>query len=119
MWQLAYDACRLVSRWWQADRPRVAPREGRLLRIQPGAIVRIDSRVAEVVRRTVGEDQRGPYVVYHCQSGDQASDLRVVPWGTNGHYQLSWIREETARELTDDDVEVFQPTSCTGDPGMD
>ena len=109
MWDIARDICRLILRWWQADRPRVSPREGRLLRIQPAAILRIGNHMAEVLRRTVGEDASGPYVIYHCQSGTRASELYLRPLGIHGHVTLLWSEENSVRELTEDEIEVFQP----------
>jgi hypothetical protein len=99
----------LFSRWWLADRPRASPREGRLLRIQPAAILRIGNHMTEVLRRAVGEDESGPYVIYHCQSGNQASELYLKPLGSQGHCTLRWTQGDLVRELTEDEIEVFQP----------
>ena len=109
MWPIARDVCRLFSRWWQADRPRASPREGRLLRIQPAAILRIGNHMTEVLSRTAGEDESGPYVIYHCQSGNQASELYLKPLGIHGHCSLHWTQDNLVHELTEDDIEVFQP----------
>jgi hypothetical protein len=107
MWSMVRDILRLIRCWWQIDRPRVSPREGRLLRISPPAIVKIGSQLFEVVSRTAGEGPAGPYVVYRCCSGDRSCDLTVELAGTAAIAAISLACGDTTVQLSEDDVEVF------------
>lgn len=111
MRRILHDLRRLLARWWRIDRPRSSPREGRLLRIAPPAIVRVGDQLAEVVLRSVGEDDDGPYVVYRCQCGDQTCQLRVAPLGDTYRSTARWTRGDLERLVPEDEIEVFHVNS--------
>ncbi len=106
--RLLRDVFRLIASWWQVDRVRVSPDEGRLLRLEPPCVVVIESRPAEVLARTVGRTAAGPFVVYDCRSATGPYQLRVVPLGDGQVSCVCWIENGRERELAADDVEVFQ-----------
>src|SRR5215475_6028072 len=108
MQRLAKDLVQLIRSWWRADRLRISPREGRLLRISPPAIVRIGSQLFEVVSRTTGEGPAGPYVTYRCSSGDRSCNLLVELAGTSSIAAISLTRDnEEPVQIAEDDIEVF------------
>ena len=49
----------LLRAWWHRDRVRPSPREGKLLRLAPGAILCVAGRTIEVHRRDVIETDGG------------------------------------------------------------
>jgi hypothetical protein len=106
--RLLRDVFRLIASWWQVDRVRVSPHEGRLLRLEPPCVMVVESRPAEVLARTVGRTAAGPFVVYDCRSATGPCQLRVVPLGEGYVSRVSWIEDGRERELAADDVEVFQ-----------
>ena len=110
MLRLLRNLIQLARAWWQVDRPRISPSVGRLLRIEPPAILRIGPQVAGVVGRSVGEDGSGPYVVYHCQVGSEACQLRV-PFPLSPLATLHWSRGEARWDLMEEDIEVFDLTN--------
>lgn len=107
MAQLLGSVWQLALSWWQTDRPRASPREGRLLRLAPPAILRIDERLFEVVSRTVGESAAGPFVTYACRCGEAMSELRVSPAGSDFVASVHWTQGGREVELSEDDVEVY------------
>ena len=102
----AAEAVQLVCSWWQADRIRPSPREGRLLRIEPEACLRIGATMYQVKRRTEGRSTAGPHLTYECESAGGRGFLRVTPT-VAGAVAVCWIRDDTERVLSEDDVEVF------------
>lgn len=105
--QLAIDSLRLLAAWWRTDRPRIARREGQLLRIAPPAIVRVNSELAEVLSRTAGQTVQGAYVVYDCRAGQEACQLRITPLAGHAASDIQWIRGGGQQSVTEDEIEVF------------
>ncbi len=99
----------LRSLWssWASDRPRPSPREGRLLRLRPAWILRVDGVSWEVRSRSVGETPGGPYVLYHCGNASGTALLKLEPEGFSSRYALRWSEGGSERFLDEDAVEVF------------
>src|SRR5260221_14778876 len=90
-----YRVClNLVARWWRTDRVRISPREGELLRLQPGCVLTVNGVPAEVrVRMVVHErdTRRGSYqcqtelgpaiLEVHCADGGGAFDIVLAGGG--------------------------------------
>ncbi len=98
---------RLLRSWWQADRVRISPREGRLLRLEPPCIVRIGGRYAQVLHRRTGQTPEGPYVCYECEVDDQPAQLWVEPVGQAYMQRVRWSLAGVDASLLAEEVEVF------------
>jgi hypothetical protein len=105
MLQLVKAAARLLHLWWFADRIRVSPREGRLLRLQPNCILRICGEWAEVMERRVADRSSGQVVVYRCAAGAGNYELALRPI-QRGVEVVLW-RGDRCHLITEEDVEVF------------
>lgn len=100
---------RLLRSWWQVDRIRASPREGRLLRLRPPCILVIDGRVVEVVARTLAHDDDCVTVSYDCRQGQDVGCLTIrLAGGLTSN--VVWTAAGVERRLPADDVEVFAPS---------
>lgn len=97
----------LVRSWWRGDRVRASPREGRLLRIAPGSLIRVGSTLATVCRRCVGQTAKGPYVLYCCEGDTGPCQLWVTPLASTYRPRVRWVEFGRENVLTEDEVEVF------------
>jgi hypothetical protein len=96
----------LVQTWWASDRIRISPREGRLLRLAPGALLGIEGEMLEVTQRTVHDLRSGPLVRYACRSADGDSELWVAALP---ELTIVWTRIGRDRRLRSDDLEIWAP----------
>lgn len=110
MWRLVASLWSLGLSWWRVDRLRISPREGRLLRISPPAILRIGSRLLEVVSRNVGENAAGPFVAYECRCGEEVSELWVAPVSHCHTTAIRWQHAGRDEWLDADEVELYPAT---------
>ena len=97
----------LVGHWWQGDRVRVSPAQGRLLRLQPPCILRIGDRVYEVIDRRVGNVPEGAFVAYGCDDGVEHCELRVFPVGLTAQPRVLIRTSNGEVELEACDILVF------------
>lgn len=106
----------LARAWWRVDRIRVAPGEGELLRLRPGAILRVGAAGYRVVGRGVGEDADGPYVAYPCEGPDGKAELRVRPAREGGvRSVVHWLEEGRPRPELDAETDlVYFPSGPAG-----
>jgi hypothetical protein len=102
----------LLHAWWQRDRIRVRPSEGRLFRLCPGTVLCFSTSphtpqlsVVVVARR---DDQmaRHPMICYFCR-GSQGEGELVVTWCGDRSPGVSWFADGESFELHADDIEVF------------
>ncbi len=100
-------AVRLLCSWWRADRVRIHPDEGRLLRLALPCIIRIGGRYGQVVRRRTGQTPAGPYIAYHCEIEGDPCELRVQPIGKRGTVAVRWRERGAEREMDAQEIEVF------------
>lgn len=93
-----------VQTWWNKDRVRVSPREGRLLRVDAGAILFIERERHQVLGRDTIATKYGPVIRYRCEAAHAERELWVVasPIPT-----ILLVEDHDERELTSDDVEVW------------
>lgn len=98
---------RLIRAWWHADRVRVSPREGRLLRLQPPCIVRIGREYAQVSRRCNGQTDAGPYVRYDCTVDNRHASLLVELNPDLKDQAVFWTVDGETERYAADDIEVF------------
>jgi hypothetical protein len=98
--------------WARSDRIRASPREGRLLRLRPGACVRVgDACAARVIAREVREcpgDGAAAEVRYTCQTATSEFHLHVCA-GETGSLNV-WLEPggaERRRPLPPESVDAF------------
>jgi len=70
---------RLVQSWWLVDRIRVSPREGKMLQLPCGTLLKIDEQWYEIDGRTVTSGPFGVQLIYECSGGEQRASLVVTP----------------------------------------
>ncbi len=101
---LAADAASLFQAWWQKDRIRSSPSEGKLLRLVPRAILSLRGTTVEVERRDVYKTDDGCVLKLQCRGNDSASVLWIT--GT-GAPTIVWCRTDAELRLTPDEIEVW------------
>ena len=99
------DVGLLIAAWWRRDRIRVAPAEGRLLRLRPSCRLLILGEAAEVVSRAV--DAGGVALVYQCRTAAAEGTL-IVHWDARTEARrIEWRDGRGAVDLAPDDIEVY------------
>ena len=90
----------LLHSWCSGDRVRIAPAEGRLLRLKPPCLLLVADEPAQVCRRTV----RGRRVVYFCRTILGIGRLII------DRSEVQWRQRRQVKRLHDSDIEVFPVT---------
>ncbi len=67
----------MIRAWWNHDRIRVSPEEGKLLRTQPGDFLVVAGMPIEVVSRTVHEGPLGFDLQLQCREGSRIATLQI------------------------------------------
>lgn len=98
---------RLVQAWWRADRIRVSPNAGRLLRIAPRCVISVQGQAATVVTRTVSQGPSGSRVSYQCDNCAGRARLCVEVGPRGGITRVIWIESSREIPLSEDEVEVW------------
>lgn len=98
----------LVRNWWQSDRVRISPREGRLLRLKPPCFVVAGSSLLRVEGRVVGQGPGGPYVMYPCTSDTGPGELWVTLGSARQSPHIRWIQDGRQAELDEMDLQIFR-----------
>lgn len=101
---LAADVASLFRAWWYRDRIRCSPREGKLLRLAPGAILCVAGRTIEVETRDVMEQNRGAILRYRCRDSDSRPELWVT---FQAIPKIVWSCGGEEQHLAVDDIEVW------------
>jgi hypothetical protein len=97
----------LLRSWWQADRVRVSPSEGRLLRLRVRSVIQVLGEPAVVVKRRVGHTEEGPYVVYECEGIAGSSEIHVRPIGGTHHVAIRWVVKGKERTVSEWEIEAY------------
>jgi len=105
--QLLRDVFALIRSWWQVDRVRISPAEGRLLRLIPPCIICVNGRPVEVLRRSVSHETFGPIVQYDCLCQGQAAQLLVATNEKGRTSSVVWFENGQVRDLTEADVDAY------------
>lgn len=101
---LAADAASLFRAWWQKDRIRSSPREGKLLRLAPGAILCIAGKTIEVETRDVIESSEGSILRFRCRDADTHIELWITVQAVP---IIAWSCGDEEFDLSVDDIEVW------------
>jgi hypothetical protein len=118
---LVGEIARLLKSWLRVDQIRTSPRDGEIWRLEPGATLNIEGGRARVVARTIGEDARGPFVAYLCETIDGTGELSARPTGAWSDFdrdawrtpQLNWREEGRSNAVDPAAVEVICRCSNT------
>ncbi len=97
----------LIADWWRADRVRVSPREGELLRLQPACLVTIDGRPVEVLGRQEVQSDRANGVRYECRTEEGPAHLDVRFSEIAGRLEIGWSMSGRIEALLEHQIEIF------------
>jgi hypothetical protein len=97
----------LIAGWWRSDRIRISPREGELLRLQPGSILMVNGIVAEIRSRAVIHASRGNGVHYECQTEHGSARLKVPFPDGEQRVDIIWSAAGRNQSLLECQIEVF------------
>lgn len=98
---------RLIRAWWSDDRIRVSPREGRLLRLEPGDVVVVRGCAAEIRARTERRELVPPRVCYDCARSTGTARLTVLAEsGACG--TVEWVTDDAAEPRDPEAIEPFE-----------
>jgi len=114
--RLARDAAALLLARWRADRVRVSPREGRLLRLEPPCFLIIEGRLAEVVGREQAAGPGAPLIIYSCLTDSGTGELRVSPPEAGRRLEVKWVDAAGERTLSEEEITVY-PRAATSPRG--
>jgi hypothetical protein len=104
----------LARSWWQADRVRASPSEGRLLRLAVGSVLRVRGEPSLVAKRCVGHTACGPYVLYECEGIAGRSRLILRPIGGTHEITVHWITDGREEALSEEEVEAYPARAGPG-----
>jgi len=105
--QLLRDLFELFRSWWQVDRVRISPTEGRLLRLIPPCIISVNGRPVEVLRRSVSRKTSEPIVQYDCLCEGRTAQLLVTLREKGQTTSVVWFENGQGRDLSESDVEAY------------
>jgi hypothetical protein len=97
-------ALRRMLSWWRADRIRVSPTAGELLRLGPFCCLYVNGQYAQVVDREVRDETQT--VVYECSTRAEPGTL-VVRIDSAKIVTVEWHQGGQVMRLDAADVEVF------------
>ena len=95
----------VLHAWWNQDRIRISPREGRLLTLQAPCIVEIHGDLVELTDRIVGQSSGGPDVVYRGKVVNNGAtvELCVQP----GDADVRWTKKGVTTMLAEHEFIVY------------
>jgi hypothetical protein len=111
--RLARGAAAFLCAWWRADRVRVSPREGRLLRLEPPCFLIIEGRLAEVLGRERETGAGGRTIVYACLTDSGPGELRVSLPDPGRRLEVKWVNAAGEKTLSEEEITVY-PGAATG-----
>src|SRR5262245_38096901 len=74
----------LIRAWWDVDRVRISPREGKLLGLVPPCVIRVQGEPFEIMNRIEqanhkSSDEETAAVHYDCRGSERSARL-LVTW---------------------------------------
>ena len=97
----------LLAAWWRADRVRISPREGALLRLQPVCLVMIAGRPVEVLGRQEVQTTGAHGVRYECRTEEGPAHLDVRFCENAGRLEIGWSVFGRIEALLEHQIEIF------------
>jgi hypothetical protein len=97
----------LIADWWRADRVRISPREGELLRLQPVCLVMIGGRPVEVLGRQEVQNDQATSVRYECRTEEGPAHLDVRFSENSSRLEIGWSKSGRIEALLEHQIEIF------------
>jgi hypothetical protein len=97
----------LIADWWRADRVRISPREGELLRLQPICLAMIEGRLVEVLGRQEVQSDQAHSVRYECRTEEGPAHLEVRFSENTGRLEIGWSISDRSEALSEHQIEIF------------
>jgi hypothetical protein len=97
----------LVAAWWRADRVRISPREGELLRLRPECVLIIAGKPVEVLRRHEVQTRFAQGVRYECLTDEGPAELEVRLSENASRLKISWLVFGRIETLVEHQIEIF------------
>jgi len=104
---LLHSLRRLIAAWWRCDRVRISPREGELLRLRPGSILKLRGHVAEIHSKSIQKTPLATVVGYDCQTGTFPGRLDVHLGDAETRLEIVWLAGGRKEQLQPHEIEVF------------
>jgi hypothetical protein len=101
---LIADVVSFLRAWWRQDRIRSSPREGKLLRLVPGAVLSIDGRMLEVEQRDLMPTKASQLLRLRCRGVEGHSELWIH---FDSDVELVWNCNGKETTISEDEVEVW------------
>ena len=100
------ELVRVFHSWWRTDRIRVSRDEGRLLRLDPGAVIALEGCRLLITRRTT--DRRdGHRVLYDCRGETEDSTLEVALDAAGNRPSITWNEDFRRRDVAPAEIEII------------
>ena len=97
----------LVAAWWRADRVRISPREGELLRLRPGCVLVIAGKPVEILRRQAFQAGCTEGIRYECPTEEGPALLEVRFCENARQLAICWSVSGKIETLQEHQIEVF------------
>ena len=98
----------LLRGWWRADRIRVSPNAGRLLRLGTGALLTIEGQAVEVLGRRLRRRPTGAIIAYDCLTPSGTARLFVKHSPDIAEPTAHWSEGTTVRPLHEADIIIWK-----------
>lgn len=102
----------LLQQWWRADRVRISPRSGQMLRIEPPCILEIEGLRLAVQSREVFVDSDLPCIRYACcdEQGRSSEILARPPMNADSQTLVEWITNDRRQLLDENEIGIYPLT---------
>ena len=97
----------LVAAWWRADRVRISPREGELLRLRSGCVLIIAGKPVEVLCRQEVQTACAQGVRYEFHTDEGKAQLEVRLSENANRLEIGWSISGRIETLEEHQIEVF------------
>lgn len=102
----------LIRAWWDVDRVRISPREGKLLGLVPPCVISVRGEPFQIVnrrestKRTESSDETIACVRYDCSGAGGSGRLHVRLAGAR-ELQVTWAISDSVSTLEEHQIEIF------------
>lgn len=103
------DFWKIIASWWNTDRIRISPRDGRLFRIMPDDLLTVDGVDLEVLDRTLVIGEECQSLRLDCRSPSGSVTVSVM---IQAKPKVFWTNSESSREISAEGVEIWPRSNC-------
>ncbi len=93
--------------WWESDRIRASPRDGRLLRIQVGDLLKVEHLEFEVVSRSLDSTGHRQLLRLSCLGSSGPASLEVVVDENITRQTATWNHSGIECDIDQNEVQVW------------